>query len=68
MYLRGPMHPVAAAFGPDSRTIFTQEIGGLRRYRCVVCGTISELRELAEQRIAQAGRVPTAEEQDSLLR
>ena len=57
MFLRGPTHPVAAAFGPDSRTVFTQEKGVVRRYRCVVCGTVDELREIAEQRISQADRV-----------
>jgi WD40 repeat protein len=70
MYLRGPTErPVAAAFGQDSRTIVTQEKNGdVRRYRCVLCGTVDELREIAEQRLAQTGRTVTAEERARYLR
>jgi len=70
MYLRGPTErPVAAAFGSDSRTILTEERNGVvRRYRCAICGTVDELRELAEQRLARTGRVLSGEERDRYLR
>jgi WD40 repeat protein len=70
MYLRGPTErPVAAAFGPDSRTILTKEANGVvRRFRCAICGTVDELREMAEQRIEKSGRVLTDEERARYVR
>ena len=60
-YLRGPAaRPVAVAFGPDSQTIFSEEAGQVvRRYRCPLCGSVDDLREIADRRLARV-RAPVS--------
>ena len=58
-FLRGPLRPVAVAFGADSRIVFSEEANGtVRRYGCEVCGTVDDLRAMAERRLARAGQAP----------
>jgi WD40 repeat protein len=62
--LHGPTTLITAvAFLRDSRTIVSSERNGrVRAYKCLICGTIPELLELAEQRLAGTGRELTADE------
>jgi WD40 repeat protein len=57
-YLYGPTsHPTAAAFGPDSRMVFTREENGtVRRYVCELCGDLDELTALARSRLRATRR------------
>jgi WD40 repeat protein len=68
-YLRGPTsRPVAVAFGPDSETIFSEEGEGVvRSYRCALCGTVADLRVIAERRLERAGQALSAEERARYL-
>ncbi|NUR75382.1 MAG: hypothetical protein HOQ28_03725, partial [Thermoleophilia bacterium] len=52
--LRGPTaQVVGAAFTADSRTVLTGSLDGtIRSYRCDICGTLPELRRLADERLA----------------
>ena len=44
---------VGAGFGTDSRTVLTASLDGtIRSYRCEICGTLPELRRLADRRLA----------------
>ena len=68
-YLRGPRSRLtAAAFEPDSRAVVTlEQDGAVRRYVCTVCGSVSDLVALAEQRLATTRRVLTPEERARYL-
>jgi WD40 repeat protein len=68
--LVGPEGPfLAAAFRPDSRTIVAvTESGVFGRYLCRICGEISELLSLANERLRATGRRLTPEERELYLR
>jgi hypothetical protein len=53
--LRGPTQPLhAALFTRDGRSIVTAGYDGtIRRYDCVVCGTLPQLVATAKQRLVQ---------------
>ena len=63
-YLRGAPNPLAVAgFSDDSRTVVTvSRDGTISRYRCDICGTTSELVEIAEARLQATRRKLTNEE------
>jgi len=52
-YLRGDRKPLTAvSFSPDGSTILSASRDGtVRTYACIVCGTLPELRRVAEQRL-----------------
>ncbi len=64
--LVGPEGPfTAAAFLPDSQTIVTKtEAGVVAAYDCRICGRISELLDLADERLDATGRKLTPEERE----
>ena len=62
--LVGPEGPFrAAAFRDDSRTIVAQAADGtVAVYDCRICGRVSELVDLADERLRATGRELTSEE------
>ena len=48
---------VGAAFASDGRTIETASVDGtVRRYDCLICGTLTQLRRLADTRLRAVGQ------------
>jgi WD40 repeat protein len=67
--LRGHKGPVTSAgFDPTGRTIVTGGVDGtVRTYRCEICGSLDELVELAERRLAATHRKLTPAERQRYL-
>ena len=50
----------SASFGPDGRRIVTtSEDGTVRRFDCVICGSLDDLEALAAERLGRLGRTLT---------
>ena len=63
--LYGPPGPyTAAAFRDGTSTIVAVTAEGVATYQCEVCGNISELLALAEERLVATGRELTSEERE----
>jgi WD40 repeat protein len=58
---------LAASFDPAGSTITTVGVDGVRSYRCEVCGSVADLLQLAERRLAATGRELTATERRRYL-
>jgi hypothetical protein len=67
-YLRNTGMPRTATFSSERRISVTASDGTVRAWTCDICGTLEELIDLADRRLATTGRTLSTDERERYLR